>query len=248
MKKITSKQVFTVVLLIGVVACLIVYMQVFTKFNDLTEELKTSNEQLRADVEDMKQYYDQMEVYKADTKDMINAVEKLTADYPGDAKEEDVVMMAVDMQSVATINYDQINIKSPEKIHTISEETVAGAELEGMDGEINFMMRRATYSNTTTYADMKQAVQKVYESPYRIGVDSIAYKKNGDSDNYIEGTITISYYSLRGMGKDYTAPKMPTYFGGASGNDLFGLQHWALTEEDMEDLGLTESGLESPAE
>ena len=234
MKNITSKQVFMVVLLIGIVACLLVYLLVFTDYNDRTDILKTSNAQLRTEVEDMKQYYDNMEVYLADITRMVEAVSEMTKDYPGDAREEDVVMMAVDMQSVAIINFEQINVASPEVITSVSQETVAAAEVEGLEEQIDFVLRQATYSNTTSYGALKSAIEKVYASPYRIGVNAISFKKDSNSNNYIQGTIDISYYSLRGMGKEYNAPNMPSYSVG--GSDLFGLQHWALTEEDMSEL------------
>lgn len=234
MKNVTNKQVFMVVLLIGVVVCLLVYMLVFSSYNDKTEALKKSNEQLRTEVDDMKQYYDNMESYIADTNRMVAGISEMTEDYPGDAREEDVLMMAVDIQSVATVNYDKINVEEPKAIFTVAEETVTGASIDGLMEQIDFMMRQATYSNETSYGSLKRAIEKVYESPYRIGINSISYKKDNDSNNYMKGTIDICYYSVRGMGKEYTAPNMPSYFGGVT--DLFGLQHWVLTEEDMSEL------------
>lgn len=235
MKKITSKQVFMVVTLIGVVVCLLIYMLVFTKYNDLTTALESSNAQLQTQVDDMKQYYDNLEVYRKDSADMVAAVSEMTEDYPADAREEDVLMMAVNLQSAAVINYDKINIASPETVHTIPVETVTGAAVEGLEEQIDFMARQATYSNTITYSGLKSAIERVYASPYRIGINTISYKKDSDSNNFLKGTIDITYYSLSGMGKEYTAPEMPAYFGG--GTDLFGLQHWALTEEEMAEAG-----------
>lgn len=234
MKNVTNKQVFTVVLLIGVVVCLLVYMLVFTSYNDKTAALKTSNAQLKVEVDEMKQYYDNMEVYIADTSQMETGISEMTEDYPGDAREEDALMMAVDIQSVATLNYDKINVDEPKTIFTIPEETVTGASVEWLEGQIDFVMRQATYSNETSYGSLKSAIEKIYQSKNRIGINSISYKKDNDSNNYMKGTIDICYYSVKGMGKDYTAPSMPSYFGGAT--DLFGLQHWALTEEDMSEL------------
>ena len=234
MKKIDKKQIFLVIVLIGVVACLLIYMLVFTKYRDLTEQLKTSNATLRRDVEDMKQYYDNIDLYRSEKSKMIDLIPQMTADYPGDAREEDVVMMAVGMQTVAIMHFDQINIAEPESIHNVPVETVEGAAIEGLDEEIDFMLRQATYTSETTYSSFKNAVAKVYESPYRIGVNSVAFRKDADTNNIITGTIDINYYSLKGMDKEYKLPEMPSYAGGSM--DLFGLQHWAITEEEMGEL------------
>ena len=228
MKKITNKQVFMVVLLLGVVACLLVYMLVFTKFNEQTETLKASNEELRTQVEDMKQYYDNMATYRADTKEMVSSISELTKDYPGDVREEDAIMMAVAMQSVAVLNYDQINVGASSVIHNVPVETVQGAAIEGMEEQVDFVRRNATYSNETTYASLKGAVGKVYDSDYRIGVNAVAFRKSGADNNYINGTISISYYSVRGMGKEYVAPAMPAYAAGSV--DLFGPLYWSLKD------------------
>lgn len=220
-----------VVALIGVVVCLMVYMLVFDKYNEQTAALKTSNAQLKIDVEDMKQYYDNIPVYRADINQMMASISEFTEDYPGDAKEEDVVMMAVAMNSVAVINFDKINVEEPKIIHTVPVETVTGAAVEGMEEAVDFVVRQASYSNTTTYSNLKSAVAEVYKSPYRIGINSLSYKKDNAANNYIQGTIDISYYSLRGMGKSYEDPNMPTYFGGAT--DLFGILYWSLAEDSI---------------
>lgn len=220
MGKITNKQVFMLVLVVGIVACLMVYMLVFTKYNDQTTALKSSNAQLETQVNEMKEYYDNMEVYRRNAAEMAAGIAEVTEDYPADAKEEDIVMMAVAMQNRAIINYDQINVDEAKVIHDISEDIVKGAAVEGLTESIQFVERQATYKNMTSYSNLKEAIATVYESPYRIGVNAVAYRKTSDTNNFIDGTIDLTYYSVRGMGKVYKAPEMPSYFGGAS--DLFG--------------------------
>lgn len=218
--KITNKQVFMLVLAVGLVGCLIVYMQVFSKYRDKTSSLKKSNAELEKQVNELKEYYDNMEVYSALSAEMVAEIKELTADYPADAKEEDMVMMAVAIQNNAIVNFDKINVDETKVVHSIPEELVKGAGIEGLEEAIQFSGKMATYSNKTTYSYLKTAVKTVYESPYRIGVKTVAFRKSSETNNIIEGTIDLNYYSVSGMGKEYKAPEMPTYFGGAS--DLFG--------------------------
>lgn len=230
MKKITSKEICIGVSAVGVVICLIIYLMVFTKYNDMTDALKKSNATLKTQVDDMKQYYDNMEIYRRDTAEMTVAIDEMTADYPGDAREEDVLMMAVDMQNAATINYDKINIDTSEVIYTVPQEVVSAVNSESWKEPIEFVAKQATYSNETDYLNLKNAVAKVYESPYRIGVNAVSFKKDSDDSNIIKGTIDITYYSLLGMGKEYKAPDMPEYLGGTT--ELFGVM---VTEKDAEE-------------
>lgn len=231
MKKITNKQVFTVVLLVGVLVCVAVYMGVFTSYNNKTAALKASNAELQTQVNDMEQYFNNMGTYRANAAKMEAEITERTKDYPGDAREEDIVMMAVNMNAASVINFEKINVDESEVIHSIPVETVTGAGIEGLEEPIEFVEKKATYSNQTTYPNMKLAVQKVYESPYRVGINAISYRKESDSNNYISGTIDITYYSLRGMGKEYKAPEMPTYFGGGEGGDLFGILPYGAEEK-----------------
>lgn len=239
MKNVTKQQVFSVVLLIGVVVCLLIYMLVFTKYNDATAALKTSNAALKTEVDSMKEYYDNMEVYRTKVKEMVADIEERTEDYPGDAKEEDVIMMARDMSAVALMNFDKINVESPKVLLNIPEETVKGANIEGLDQSIDFVERKATYSNQTTYGNLKSAVEKVYDSPYRIGISSIAYRKESETNNFVQGTIDVCFYSINGMGKEYTAPEMPVYFGGAT--DLFGALPYS-SDGEAADTAVAEGG------
>ncbi|MCM1089694.1 MAG: hypothetical protein NC092_07030 [Butyrivibrio sp.] len=221
MKKVTSQQVFLIVIVVGILACLMVYLNVFQTYNEKTEALKTSNATLEQEVNELKPYYDNREVYRADAKEMIEDIDERTAEYPGNVLEEDAIMMAVDLQSVATLNYTEISIGELSEIHEIDEDIVAQAGAEKYQQPISFQARNVTYSNDTDYANLKNAIARIYESPYKAAVNSIVYKKESTSNRVIEGTIDITYYCIDGMGKDYTAPAMPEYLDGVS--DLFGL-------------------------
>ncbi|MCM1100887.1 MAG: hypothetical protein NC079_01230 [Clostridium sp.] len=234
-KKLTSKHVFMIVLAVGVLALLLVYLNVFVAYNDKTEELKKSNAELQKQVDDMKVYYDMIGTYQKGSADMAAAMDELLEDYPADAKEEDAIMMAVNMQNVALLNYESIAIGSQESLLAIPKDMVTAANVEGMENPIDFKSRTVNYNNTTTYAHMKMAVEEVYASPYRIGIDSISYKRKaaiGEPWDIIEGNIVISYYSLDGLGREYVAPTMPTY---APGNpQLFGLPISMVDEAPVE--------------
>ncbi len=218
--KITSKHVFLGVLVLGVVLCMVVYLGVFTPFNDKTDALEISNAALKTEVDEMKPHFDNIPVYRTQSAEMLEEVDKLTADYPGDAREEDVIMMAVDMQEAAIVNYESIGIDGTENLHTIAKEVVDKAGTESLTEEIKFNAKKATYTNTTDYSNLKTCIETVYKSPYRIGINSIVYKKESDENKVITGTMDITYYSVEGMGKKYTEPDMAEYLKGTE--ELFG--------------------------
>ena len=209
MKKLTKKQVFVVVLILVIGVCAVVYSMVFSDYKTKTEALKASNDTLEAEVKDLEQYFVNMATYKTQQKQMLEDIEIRTADYPGDAREEDVLMMAVDMHSVAIVNFKSISIGASENIHSIAKEAVSAAGAEDYKEQIDFVEKVATYSNITDYGNLKACVEKIYASPYRIGIDAISYRKVSEGNLEIDGTIDIAYYSIKGMNKDYVYQEMP---------------------------------------
>lgn len=221
MKKLGPKEICGAVAAIGVIACLLVYMLVFNKYTEMTDELKSSNKLLQIQVDDMKQYYDHMEEYKKSISDWKAVIEQVTADYPGDAREEDVIMMAVNMQGDAVVNFEKINIAATEPVYTVPEEMVKDLKDENLTTNIVFNAKESSYACNTDYANFKDAVKVVYDDKYRVGINSVSFKRDKDDNNIIKGDIDITYYSLQGMNKDYVKPDMPSYISGALGMDLF---------------------------
>lgn len=225
MKKVTKKQVFGAVVVLCLAIVGLAYFLVYNKYTSATEELEAANKTLEAEVKELEQYFNEMNTYKTNTANLVKGIEDLTADYTSQANEEDFIMTAVDMQAAALINYDKINIDKDKLIHTISEDIVKGAGLksgeEKLESKIEFHSRKASYSNTTDYMNLKNVLQVVFDKEARVGVNSISYKRDANDNNFMKGTIDVTYYTISGMDKPYDYPKMDNYLSGG-GNDLFG--------------------------
>ncbi len=231
MKKVTSKQIFSGVLVAGIAVCLLVYLMIFTKYNDEKAVLDKQNKDLQEQVDELKGYYDDMQVNRTKTAEKIKRIQDLTVDYSGQANEEDFIMTAVGMQRVALINYEKINIDTEEVIHTIPEDIVKGAKMDGLEKPIEFYARKASYANTTDYANLKLCIEEIYKNPQRVGIDAVSYKRESDSNNFIKGVIDVTYYTIDGMNHPYEYPKMGNYIAGDI-NDMFG--KLVLSEDDKE--------------
>lgn len=229
MKKVTNKSIFTAVLAIAFVACLLVYVMVFTKYNDKTDALKASNKALQTQVSELEVYYTNMQTYITDTKKMVAEIEELTDDYTSQANEEDFIMTAVDMQKESIINFEKVNIETEEVIHTIPLEVVEASGLEQYKEPIEFYERRASYGNTTDYANLKYALQVIFDKDNRVGINTVSYTRDKEDNNFIKGTIDVTYYTISGMNKPYEYPSMDSYLSGVQ--DLFGKMFYAEGEE-----------------
>ncbi|MBR1700957.1 MAG: hypothetical protein IJ716_03290 [Lachnospiraceae bacterium] len=219
MKKLSAKEICMAIAVAGVALCLVIYMLVFRKYQEETDTLKASNRELEAQVNDLKQYYDNIPLYRKSIEEMKALVAEVTADYPGDAREEDTIMMAVRMQQNAIVNFEQINISGQTTIHSIPQDVVKGLNDETLQTNIEFKQRQAAYSCQTNYSELKKIISYIYDDKYRIAINSVSFAKDKEEDNNISGVIDISYYSLAGMNKEYVKPEMKDYYPGLA--DVF---------------------------
>lgn len=218
LKKIFNQSTFLGITLAGMLVLVVIYVFVYMDYTQKTEELTTSNGELKRVVDELQQYSDNIEDYKEEIEGMRQQIEQTVAEYPADAREEDIVMLAVELQEQNVIAYDAINMEEREGTYSIPGDLVKAAAIEGLDEELVFAQKHAVYVNATNYDNLKSIVEQVYLSDNRIGIDNIAYAKD-EENGTLEGNIDIYFYSLAGTDKEYEAPDIAAYLSGTS--DLF---------------------------
>lgn len=207
--------------LIGALLLLIVYVFVYMKYTQLTEELEASNQQLEKKVAILKDYYDNMPTYKKEIGEMKEGMEEVFEEYPADAREEDALMVAVEVQEETEIAYSNINISKPAEVLAISQQLVSAAQIEELTLPITFRNREVTYVVKTDYLNIKDCVQQIYDRDNRIAVHNIALSKD-DGEPVLKGNVDVSFYSVEGTGKEYVLPDIAEYISGTE--DIFDLE------------------------
>lgn len=221
MKKNSSKNIFACVAFVGLVVVVALYMLVYQEYKEKTKLLQSQNATLKSEISSMEIHYLNREAYRQDTEAMRTAITDMVAAYPADAREEDVVMMVVDMQNVSEIQYDEINIDEAEVLYTVPAEDVVKTGVEGLENTVEFVERQTTYSGEMNYESLKACIQQIYSNSGRIGVHNVSIMKeenmvDGNVTNRLKGNIDVSFYSMTGTGKEYKAPSMPAYTAGTT--------------------------------
>lgn len=217
---INSKNLLIYVAAFGALLMILVYVFVYQKLMTEAETIETSNRELSQRVNQLKVYYDKRDIYLADTETMEILIDELLDIYPADARDEDVVMLAVQMQQGNDGEFLTINAERGDAIHTISAETVNAAASEKYTQPIQFQDMYATYVNEVSYPGLKSMIQRIYDSNNRIGIQNIAFTK-GDAENpKLSGHIDLVFYSVTGTGKEYVAPDIVPYLAGT--DNIFG--------------------------
>lgn len=226
-----SKNALLYVTAVGALLMILVYVFVFQKLNTEAETIQNSNRTLSERVNELKQYYDNRETYLQDTQTLEQLIDELLAVYPADAREEDAIMLAVQMQRNSEAEFLTINMSKGNVIHEVSAETVTAAASEKYAQALQFRNMDAIYVNEVSYAGLKSMIQTVFDSSNRIGIQNIVYSK-GDTENpRLSGHIDLVFYSVDGAGKEYIAPDIIPYIAGT--DNIFG--EIVIPEEDVED-------------
>ena len=211
-----EKSTMMAVLLLSVLLIIIVYMFVYNSYNKKTNELKTSNAALQARVDELKVYYDDREVYEQGIKDFTADIQKKLSVFPGDAREEDALDLAISpWKEGVLVDYISIGIGENEEVSSIDAETVKSAALEGYEDTIAFHKRTATYTNLTTYYDMKDIVKIFNDKGERLVISTISYVRD-DATGLLTGNIEGTFYFVSGINAPYTKPEFSEYLTGLS--------------------------------
>ena len=205
---------------LGALLMILVYFFVYQRLIEEAETIEASNRVLSERVAELKVYYDARETYIKDTQLMEQLMDELLTVYPADAREEDAIILAVQIQRDSGASFQSINMEKGDSIHVVSSETVAAAESEKYNQEIQFNSMNTTYANEVSYEGLKQMIQTVYNSNNRIGIKNIAYSK-GDAENpNLSGHMDLVFYSVNGVGKEYVVPDIVPYIAGT--DNIFG--------------------------
>lgn len=237
-----TQKTFLGVTLVGVLVLVAIYVFVYLDYTEKTTVLEASNKELQAVVTELEEYNTNMERYKIEIDEIKAEVDTILEQYPADAREEDAIMLAVNLQKRNTIDFDAINMDEKEIVYTVEPYLVQAAALEGLDGSLVFKQKQAVYVNETTYRELKSVIQQIYESDNRIGIDNIVYTKN-DEFGILEGNIDVYFYSLAGTDKEYVAPDITPYIRGTE--DPFRSEEIArqMTLDVLEEMMGEEGGL-----
>lgn len=216
----STKNILIYVAAIGALLMVLVYVLVYQKLVTAAEEIEASNAQLSVRVNQLKGYYDNREQYAKDTLLTEQLIDELLTVYPADARDEDVIMLAVRMQQGNDGEFSSISVDRGDAIHIVSAETVSAAASEKYTQEIQFRELYATYTNEVGYPGLKSMIQAIRDSNNRIGIQNIAFTKGDVENPKLTGHMDLVFYSVTGTGKEYVEQDIVPYIAGT--DNIFG--------------------------
>lgn len=219
MKNDKSKILGTVIIL-GILFLIIDYLLVFKKFMAKADELKASNAVLNERVTELRGYYVNLKTYEEEIDKMSTRIKSWLTVFPADILEEDIFVLSLDTQEDAQVIYNNYSISEKEDLIQIDAETVKAAGMLEYEEEIDFFKKVATYNCSLNYGNLKSVIEKINSSASknRLAIDGVTFTKNKET-GFLDGTIDMAFYSVKGTGAQYVPVTVPEYEEGLP--DLF---------------------------
>lgn len=231
--RVVKKQTFYSICLLGFVVLVGFYYLVFQNYQKKTRQLEESNKILEANVESWRTYHQNQPKYQSANEEMQAAIEEAIAVYPCDVKEEDILMLAVDLQESCGVSISNINLSEEQSVYSIDASTVLGTQLEGLEDTIECKKKRVSFVLSGNYTQIKDAIARIYQQKNKVSIENITLSKSG-SDGQLVGNMDLCMYVMTGTGKEYQTPDIAPYTQGTL--NIFGVEERnGETSEEVEE-------------
>ena len=245
MKKANDTHIFILFLVLAVGLFLIVYFVPLKNTNEEISSIESSNQVLRNEISELQVYHDNRNQYEADTETLKKEVVNIVSAFPSGYRTEDYILEGIAMENVSDFfQTSAIRVSEPEVLVTIDQDTMKNADIEGFTDSIDFIKQTVDYSNELTYGSLKQALEEVFKSNYKASIESVTYTKD-EEGVVLNGVIKLSYYYVKGNGREYIPPYIEPYEAGTDnifiGGHSIDLTDYLTDVESMIDTETEES-------
>lgn len=208
--KIKKNEVMFLLAALGVLAAVLVYVQVYLPTLEQTDILTAENAQLSARVAELEAIADKKDTYMEETKNMIVDVNATFAHFPSESRAEDAIMYAVELESQDRDTYiSAIGITDPAVVYTAAPSTVKLNETDEESERIyELVQQQITYTQQFDYDGMKRFVNSIVQDSDRRAIEAVTMAYDS-STGHLLGTTSMNLYTLTGTEKEYEAMEIP---------------------------------------
>lgn len=224
---ISKRDIQLLVGLLGILAAVLTYFMVYTKYEDKTQTLKTENISL-------KQQADLLETLNLQKQDFITKTEKfdkevieIASKYDAGHIREDEIMYISNMEDTSTNNVSvaYINMSTAEPVivgATVTNDTTEASTdgitngtttMVAVDNGIQLYRAPVDFGISTSYVGLKKMLGYIYATGGRKNIDSINLAFDSASGQ-LGGTILLNMYFMTGTNAVYTSTSIPTMSSG----------------------------------
>lgn len=208
--KIKKNEVMFLLAFFGVLAAVLVYVQVYLPTLEQTDILLAENTQHAARVAELEEIASKVDTYIDDTEKMIVDVNGIFAKFPSESRSEDAIMYAVELESQDRDTYiSAIGIGEPAVAYTAAPTTVPlNTSDEAGERVYELKKQQITYTQEFDYDGMKRFVDSIVQDPERRSIETVTMAYDSGTGQ-LHGTTAMNLFTLTGTEKEYEATRIP---------------------------------------
>ncbi len=206
MKKMTNKEISSLLLVLGVLAVVAAHMLVHTPNMDQVELLEIDIANQETEVARLRELEAQKPVMEEEIEKSKVIIESEMTKYPEEVLVEGFVMFAQNMKDTLEMDIQSVNIAAPTLLSQIEI-------MREQDGT-NILMPMATYLTSLsmncefTYAQLKSMVEYVHDDAYRTVLNSVNISYNAATAQLM-GDMNVNKYFVATPDYYYTPVVIP---------------------------------------
>lgn len=209
--KISRKEAFFLLGLVGILAVLVVYLTVFQPYSEKTEALQAESAQLKTQVQELEVYAAQVEEFEAETKRMVEEINTIFERFPSESRAEDAIMYAVDLENqdeetfISSIGLSSAAVAYETAPYTLS---LKDGSNDGEEHIYRLNVEQVTYANEFTYDGMKRYINTIVEDVECKSIETINLAFNSET-GILTGNTVMNLYTIEGTDKGYESTYIP---------------------------------------
>lgn len=233
--KVSKKELYMLLMLLGVIIAFCAFWFGFRKINETTEALRIEAEAVEQEVKQYSAIKDNIDIYKQGIEDATTKIAEILAKIPSDVLPEDAFMLARELEKdndytfVTSVNWmDEMTIGSA--ISSPEDTTKTPITYYLNENEI-------TISHTSSYQGVKDLINYVYNHKNRMAIETIMLTYDSET-GLLAGNTIINFYSVSGSDKAYKAKNITNV--GIGTDNIFGTIEVPEEVKDMVKEGLNQ--------
>lgn len=243
----------------GIVILGLVYYFIYMGYTDKTEALNSANNAMQARVDVLQELVDRQAELVESTQINNSKAEDILSRFPAGFEYEDAILFGIELTDVSPLETmpvigfgaeeniysftdidaqanEQVRGYIPEGVATAAEEQPAeepAPDAMPAGGMPELKRKTTTYSNSTDYAGLKNALAYILDKNDRCGLNVTAVYDA--TTGMLTDTLSVMSYYVKNTDKVYTEPEMPVVIKGT--DDIFGTVTHSSTPSDRLNMG-----------
>lgn len=238
-KKVKKSDINLLIMLVGILLAVIAYFVIYQNFTEKRDAIAAENAALEVEVGELQKLADNKEFYLAETDRMNTEMNDIMANYPGEVRNEEMILYAAGLETTNSIWVNSIVMEPSAMVQTAQaaqpaaqpadatqDATQDAAAVSGEATPVATGLKETVFLYAspyelgfkTTYRSIKDIINAVVTNDERMNISSLSLAYDNET-GCLAGSLAMNIYTMSGTGKLYENVDVP---GVATGtNDFF---------------------------